>query len=454
MTDVPSRSTNAFRVAIERFLQGRLDAKLDKLAPDDPKRDVLIAQFHFETWIADAARRVAQIQIVTHTLKPIHPDARGTNLYRPPDTLRAHREVGSHHLGGAVAEDVVGNAAALDVYKLLKLEVQGRTLLHWMLDEDAALIEALSADANQAKEWMAAFTGITRPSGTVASHSLAKQLYWLSGDDPLADDQYHVLAPLFASSLAHAVYRSIDEDRFGADGKDARQARRDQQTHSRGFREYPDLAIQKLGGTKPQNISQLNSERRGNNYLLASLPPQWKSRSLKQPWLIESVFSRRFGRRDDVRRLVRLLRDFLLSDPEPNVDTRHRIDRYLSSLIDELVAFAAELQSSLPAGWSLDPRCELVESERLWLDPGRAEADEPFSERWHWMDWPDEIGKRFGNWLNEQLGPKLSLGDAEQRQWRRELLVDEDEFGWAWQLQRQRRRLDAPSYIPTRGAVP
>jgi len=34
----------AFRKAIEHFLKERLDAKLDKFPPDDPKRDELIAQ--------------------------------------------------------------------------------------------------------------------------------------------------------------------------------------------------------------------------------------------------------------------------------------------------------------------------------------------------------------------------------------------------------------------------
>ena len=90
-------------------------------------------------------------------------------------------------------------------------------------------------------------------------------MYWLCGDDPLDDRGYQVLAPLYASSFAHSVFRIIDEDRFGADGKEARQAKREQQMHPRGFHEYAGLAIQKLGGTKPQNISQLNSERRGNN---------------------------------------------------------------------------------------------------------------------------------------------------------------------------------------------
>lgn len=143
----------AFRDAIEHFLKGRLDAKLDKLPPDDPKRAELIAQHACETWLEDAARRVAQIQIVTHTLKPIHPDARGTNLFRAPEDLPPHLEVGSHLLGQDFSSDVVGNAAALDVFKLLKLPVDGRPLLAWMQDGDRDLIAALSDDTDKAGEW-------------------------------------------------------------------------------------------------------------------------------------------------------------------------------------------------------------------------------------------------------------------------------------------------------------
>ncbi len=119
MPSTPTERQAAFRTTIERFLKERLDAKLDKLPADDPKRPELIAQHARETWLADAARRVAQIQIVTHTLKPIHPDARGTNLFRTPHDLPPHSEVGSHVLGSDFSSDVVGNAAALDVFKLL-----------------------------------------------------------------------------------------------------------------------------------------------------------------------------------------------------------------------------------------------------------------------------------------------------------------------------------------------
>jgi CRISPR type I-F/YPEST-associated protein Csy1 len=247
-----------------------------------------------------------------------------------------------------------------------------------------------------------------------------------------------LLAPLYASSLAHAIYLTVNEDRFGEAGKEARKARREQRDHDNGYHEYPSLAVQKLGGTKPQNISQLNSERRGNNYLLASLPPKWRSRALHEPWNVESVFPR-FGRRDGVSGLTRGLRDFLNTNPDPTVDTRERREAYIDGLTDELVIFATELQTSLPDGWSSDPRCQLVEAERLWLDPGRAEEDEEFRKQWLWMEWIDEVGKRFGNWLNAQLDNNLPLGEVEQRQWARELDVHTE---WAAHIDQDRRRID------------
>ncbi len=135
-----------YRAAISAFLQERLQAKLDKLKPDDPQRDEVIASFAHDVWLASAAKRVEQIQAVTHSLKPIHPDARGTNLYVEPSTLPSLAELGSHALGECFVGDVVGNAAALDVYKLLKLEVNGRSLLTALLAHDADALFALHPD--------------------------------------------------------------------------------------------------------------------------------------------------------------------------------------------------------------------------------------------------------------------------------------------------------------------
>lgn len=142
------------RALIQTFLTERLDGKLAALKPDDSQRAELQAQFAWRTWIEDAARRSAQIQCATHTLKPIHPDARGTNLYVAPQDLPALDEVGSHCLGNAYADDVVGNAAALDVFKFLKLTHEGSTLLQMACAQDPDLAQTLSTDPAEARQWM------------------------------------------------------------------------------------------------------------------------------------------------------------------------------------------------------------------------------------------------------------------------------------------------------------
>ena len=445
MSEAPETGGKAgYRAAISAFLQERLQAKLDKLKPDDPQRDEVIASFAHDVWLACAAKRVEQIQAVTHSLKPIHADARGTNLYVEPRTLPPLAELGSHALGERFVGDVVGNAAALDVYKLLKLEVNGRSLLTALLAHDADALDALHTDPAQAQALRDAFVSLTQPRAEgPSSHTLAKQLYWLTGTDACDDAHYTLLAPLYATSLAHAVHAQVQEDRFGEANKAARQARRERKVHDGVFHDYPGLAVQNMGGTKPQNISQLNSERRGMNYLLSSLPPKWKVNAQRFPTHADSVFTRYFDSRPLVRQTVKTLRRYLESNPNPVKDTRDHRKELVDMLVDEMVNMAAELQHALPPGWTLDdPRFSaLNEDEQTWLDALRAELPEEddFANRWLAMEWPDAIGTRFGNWLNARLEGKLSFSDIEFRAWKKELLTDED--GFSQQLRERRKRI-------------
>ena len=404
------------RLLISGFLTERLESKLDKLAPDDPKRAELQQQFIPAAWLEDAARRVGQIQAVTHSLKPIHPDAKGTNLYSPPSTLKALPVVGSHCLGGDFAGDVVGNAAALDVHKFLKLEHQGQTLLALVLADDADLAAALSSNSAQAQAWMSAFATLTAPRGRLASHTLAKQLYWPTGDNPHDDASFHLLAPLYASSLAHRVYQTLQDDRFSEEAKAARTARKEGLFSDRPVREYPQLAIQQLGGTKPQNISQLNSERRGNNCLLASLPPTWRSADFKPLLNTDSMFHR-YGRRPEVRQMVKTLLAFLKTDPARKLETRQRRDMLVNGLIDEFLQFSAELHS-LPPGWSQADNCQLGLADKHWLDPEGVALASAASGLGLPTDTNERISAAFANWLNAQLRDPLPMGDPEFLHWR------------------------------------
>lgn len=410
MSTHPSGRQAELRSQIADFLSERLNVKLEKLAEDDPKRSELLTQFVSTTWLEDAARRVGQIQAVTHSLKPIHPDAKGSSLFREPLSLAPIAEVGSHALGAVFDADVVGNAAALDVYKFLKLEHQGRSFLSLAVDSDADFGAALSPDPAVAEAQMQAFAGLAKPRGKFSSHTQAKQIYWPIGSDPHDDTGYHLLAPLYPTSLVHRVYKTLQDDRFGEGAKAAREARKASEWHDRPVHEYPHLAIQKLGGTKPQNISQLNSERRGDNCLLASLPPVWQSPTIKPVLGVASLFDV-FRWRREVRTLAAYLRRYLESDPARNKATRQRRNELVESLLDELMQFTAEVQT-LAQGWSSDAKCDLPRHQVAWLDPVGADPST--------TDMIDRMASDFANWLNGQLRDPLPMGDAEYLHWRKQ----------------------------------
>lgn len=434
-----------FRTAIADFIQARRDSKL-KGNEDDAD---VAAKYEYATWLADAARRVGQIQSVTHVLKATHPDARGTSLHVRPDSLPQHQEIGSHVLGADFAEDVVGNAAALDVFKFLRIEVDNRHLLDWMQASDTDLAAALSDDAETAVQWMAAFASLVREDEDIATHPMAKQIYWLCGDDPLEDSQYHLLQPMFSSSLAHAVHTDIQEARFGDINKQARQAFREKKPFDTAYRDYRNLVARKLGGTKPQNISQLNSERGGINYLLPSLPPPaWKPAGMnlvKQESAFDDLIW--FG---EMRELVRALIEFLDGDPPQTMETRQHRETIEQAIAQEMAMFGVAVRGQYPAGWTRDPACRLPECEQLWLDPDRTELpvrndpehpqwthdDEAFNAAYVRAGWPVEVAERFGNWLNARLQKAglLNVSLLERNHWASTAILDV-----AWPVPLKRR---------------
>lgn len=432
--------TEHFRSAIAAFIETRREAKL-KGKDEDAEA---ASKYDYTTWLADAVRRVGQIQAVTHVLKATHPDARGSSLHVAPRELPQHAEIGSHVLGEDFAEDVVGNAAALDVFKFLKLEVEGRRLLDWMQAGDGDLAAALHGDPDTAQGWMRSFASLVREESEPVSHPMAKQVYWLVGKEPANNSAYHLLQPLFSSSLAHAVHMDIQEARFGETNKEARQAFRAREPHEATYRDYRNLVARKLGGTKPQNISQLNSERGGVNYLLASLPPTW---ALGRPRNLLHLGSamERLVYIHGIRQPLDELRAFLLSDPPRNEETREKRRGIEKELGAQLALFAAETRGRFEPGWTRSPDCQLPLCEQLWLDPERIDLqprkgyeqdDDEFIAAYHRGDWSDEVAGRFANWINERLREDglTTVGDAEYKHWAKQAIVDA-----AWPVPMQRR---------------
>ena len=443
------------RQHMEHHVRGRLNLVLTRYQgrTDPPARSAVAAaqdKYQLKVLLEKGAKAAKAIAIASHLAKGVHPDLKVkevTNLAVDFASLPTLEELGSHVLAGkAGLLDATGdgayNNAAYELYLLLDSKFEGQRLASWLEadDEDAAAAFAAYPDG---PEWSAL---LQSKCPQPATSPLSKQVYWLPTPGAACENSaYVLLVPLFPASLAHQVYTHIQADRFDQGNWAAAQAKRQRKAHDGVYRHYPHLAVQNMGGTKPQNISQLNSERRGMNYLLSSLPPQWIVNKQRFPTHSDSVFTRYFDSRPLVRHTVQTLRRYLESDPNPVKDTRDHRKELVDVLVDEMVNMAAELQHALPPGWTLDdPRFSaLNEDEKTWLDALRAELPEEddFANRWLAMEWPDAIGTRFGNWLNARLEGQLSFSDIEFREWKKELLTDED--GFSQQLRERRKRIRA-----------
>jgi CRISPR-associated protein Csy1 len=382
------------------------------------KRQKLEEKFFPVNWLTDAADRAKQRQLVTHALKFTHSDAKGSSYYAPGGDQQSkntqQREIVSTATLTKLSIDSVGNAAALDVAALLQLEHDGKTLIEYIRNKDATPLQPFALSEEQLLNWLDGF-GQVLLDGKPSSHKLAKQLYF-----PIGDGKYHLISPLYPSSLAHAVYERIASSRFSEEAKQIRKDKRETKYNKAVLIDYPDTALQTFGGTKPQNVSQLNSRRGGKSFLLNCGPPHWRSQN-KPPLGIKTIFSQNhFSLR--VRNEIWMLRDFLnrRSDENRTFAVRNKRADLIDKLIDSLFQYGAEIQNLKEwAGWSAAPECKLARAEQLWLDPRRGESDEVFAQEREKNDWQKSIANQFAFWLNSRIkSKKIIPGDVEHREWK------------------------------------
>ncbi|MGB0467050.1 MAG: type I-F CRISPR-associated protein Csy1 [Pontibacterium sp.] len=304
--------------------------------------------------------------------------------------------------------DIDGNAAALDIGKFLFSRLGNKRLIDFVDENDLSVLREFSNSESEVQAWYDDLKKIhvKRP---LSSHKLAKQLYF-----PVGEGEYHVLSPLYASSLYQAIHTRISDSRFSNSAKAARKAKREKHYSTHITTDYLNVAVQTFGGTKPQNISLLNSGRGGKAHLFSCQPPAWQS-SKKPPSSHRNGFWREYERRS--WRVVRSLKAYLesVSQRTSTLARRDKRAEYIEELISLLLQYAAEIQSlSDHIGWS--EHSKLSQAEQLWLDPYR--QDEAFQNQREAKDWQQEIANQFARWLNHKLSSDtLVFSDAEYLEW-------------------------------------
>lgn len=439
--------------AIAEYLSQRCDARLKKFEKDANKRikktegdngdtTALLGQIQIEKaelkqsfepsiWIEEAAKRATQIQLVTHAIKFMHSDARGSGINFTQKCACSDR-ISTSTLD-TLDIDVVGNAAALDIAKFLLLGNGATTLWQEITDNHSGSLKPYAKSNEQLSHWMDSLSAALTATN-ITTHALAKQTYF-----PVRDG-YHLISPLHPTSLVHAIDENIRHVRFSRELQNVRAAKRNNVAAETDYVAYPHTAFIKHGGSKPQNISLLNSRRGGLTYLLSCQPPAWNSK-LRAPISGEKAFWKAYDIRS--RQSIKVLRVFLGKVQNyNNISIRNTVTELVNQIVDDFIQLATDIRQLDTPGWSVDS--DLPLDEQVMLDPYRVKTeleDSVFYRMHETKIWPESISIKFGLWLNNKLkgireknGKKLrDLGDAEASIWEgkmddalKQLVVDLD----------------------------
>ena len=394
--------------SIHTFLNERKELWLKdrvKKAENDVERAELQQQaddrFSLKEWLPDAAKRVSQLSMVSHPSKFSHPSAKTSSVIAQVKSAQdGYLRSGNVHY----PLDVFGNAAAMDVYKFLSLNLAEDYTVLTGFEHDhedlKSLIEKSSLNFTSLKQ---AFLVIKNDDTSSKTDHLVKQVYF-----PIADTEYHLLSILTPSGLIARLKLAIDQLRFSEATKEAKEKRKKNEHDAIGYADIFDLTVTAYGGTQPQNVSVLNSQNAGRAYLLSSCPPILEKRTVRLPSI--DFFAQCLYRKNYQDSFLQLHK-FMKLDLN-NIDIRTAIRNLIQFVIDQVLLKGFKIRDYYPEGWSQQEYyASLPKLQRVWLDSMYIEQRENDSE------WRNELSEDIARWILRSYEKVISesemLGTAE-----------------------------------------
>lgn len=231
-----------------------------------------------------------------------------------------------------------------------------------------------------------------------ATDTHLRQVYF-----PIAEGEYHLLSVMPSSCLALEMYqriRAINGHKINCYDKKS-------ENYGKPCEEVTGLTMIGFGGSKPLNISALNSRCGGKTYLLSSLPPSLPARKIRLPK--SDFFRESIWYKQQSSALYRL--HAYMKQDRNTIEIRQAIH----DLVDEMISavlFAAYQIRAEKIGWNEEEAySQLPTAQKIWLDDAYAEERKETS-------WADDISSSFARWVirsyEKLLGEDaIKLGDAE-----------------------------------------
>lgn len=385
----------------------------DLIAAEEKKQKVDIP---VHEWLQDKLGTIGSknIRVVTHIGKYTHPDANVQISINPNNTPVIKGYLCSSGFDTKY-QDYLCSAEFIPYVKTLEAVMKdGRQIREHLREGSTLLKNVAQVDDATLETWRQSyFEKLKDAEHCTLTEKRIKQVYF-----PLENGEYRLMSLIPCSVLIWEL-----KERISA---------REWQVETTGTKEksvriaYIEKWERKFGGTKPQNISFLNSQNGGRAKILPCLPPSL-SQKFQLP-LRDFISQFRVFRpqhpnaaRNSLWPLFEALHDTLVHDP--NTEWARKKKRgIIRSIVEQgIIRHAEHIRHNASAGWSLESKHSGLDSaQKIWLDPEAAHPPEIAA-----TDWPKSISRQIALLLLSNLETVIKFSKLEQITVRDEAFLDE-----------------------------
>jgi len=362
------------------------------------------------TWLNQWAEKARDISFATHVAKLTHSSNKSSSIY-DKTTSANPAYLTTNTLTILNVDTATANAASAPAGEILTLQINRKSLLDYVKENDRRVFEHLTDNQENIDNWVSHFKQ-AYDSDKKTSHFLSKQAYY-----PTDNASYHLLLPLMSSSMAHALFLKF-KSFFDDENILIRDQKNKKKYHNKPAVSYPNRASLNITGSNHSNASSLNGKRGGRVTLLTCTPPKWQS-SQQLPLKQNSLFNRQlsFTLQEEIKSLQRVLlviksKGIGSKKPEMYQAIAKNVNEITQGFFVEVIKITL---LSKEIGWTKN--CSMPLSQQLLLEPCR--DDEEATQEKNKKQWQAEVADEFSSWLNTQLKHKqLNLTPIQQRLWK------------------------------------
>lgn len=329
------------------------------------------------------------------------------------------------------------DGALISISRFLGLSLQKTQIIDLIQKNEFNFLKPFKTSENEFNNWKEVLQNVVCLS-EIKTTDKSKQIYFpvnkLGQPISIKNTAYHLISPLFPSSLAEELYVVINLNKYGEEQKEVREQTKQEKDkpskyHPKTLVDFTNLGIQKFGGEYPRNVSMLNADRGGKSYLFSTQPSTWQSR-LKPPVHKKSLFA--YFSTPSINDDIHYLREYLLrferlglsiKDPKRQDWIVRKVqddtENGFNSIIDEVLFYLGSIQNLSP-GWTDNELIKLKPQHQYCLDPYR---DNPsFQNQRKTTNWQSVVCQDFAQWLNHKLkgdGKQFTPQREHTRLWQR-----------------------------------